>query len=63
MGEYKKRVMELEEKLIQRAFNEWEVEKLLREMTLDELDELCAKIDAEKEKKKKEEGDETTASA
>lgn len=48
MGEYKKRVMEMEEKLIQRAFNEWEIEKMLREMSFQELDELCAKIDAEK---------------
>lgn len=60
MGEYKKLVMEAEEALFQRAFNEWEVEKLLREMTLDEIDDLCKKIDAEKASRSKEQDEGST---
>lgn len=62
MGEYKKLVMEAEEELIRRAFNEWEIEKILKELSLHEIDELCKKIDAEKAKRS-EEQDESSATA
>lgn len=53
MGESKKQLMQVEERLIQLAFNEWEIEKMISEMTIDELNNLCDKIEKEKQRREK----------
>ena len=61
MSKVKELRMYYEDELFKRAFNEWEVDKMLSEMSLSEIDELIKKIDAEKaERSKKDEGSTTT---
>lgn len=62
MGELKKQLIEVEEMLVERAFQEWEIEKMIRTMTLDEIRELIKKID-EEVIRRKEGSDENSATS
>lgn len=62
MGELKKQLMEVEEMLIERAFQEWEIDKMIRTMTLDEIHDLIKKID-EEVIRRKESSDENSATS
>lgn len=62
MGELKKQLMELEEKLVERAFQEWEIEKMIRTMSLGEIEELIKKIDQEVIKRKESSGENSATS-
>ena len=52
MGQSKEIQMELQEELLRHAYNEWEIEKMLNEMTIEQIRTLIKQADQKLKEKK-----------